>query len=51
MQYAGVSSSASATSRNASGESQPWRSCASRSAGSVAERDSGYSARISCTSS
>ena len=41
MQYAGVSSSASATSRNASGESQPCRSCASRSAGSVAERETG----------
>ena len=41
MQYAGVSSSASATSRNASGESQPYRSCASRSAGRVAERETG----------
>ena len=41
MQYAGVSSSASATSRNAAGESQPWRSWARRSAGRVAERETG----------
>ena len=41
LQYAGVRSSASATSRNASGESQPYRSCAARSAGITAERESG----------
>ena len=44
MHVAGVRSSASATSSIASRDSQPYRSCASRSAGSSAEcAPSGYS--------